>query len=187
MIVRTLTVLATLAVVAACQGESKQDAAQAGTDHADVAVDMAAGDRPPAAAVKGTFEPVPVAPVAGTRRAPCSIDVINGEPAAGRTVDVVGPELKVGGWIAAPNLKVPANFALLLSGEQTYRMAGRTGFARPDVARALRANGLAHAGFNARGNLEQVAPGTYEVSLVQEFEGRTVRCDNGARVTIARE
>jgi hypothetical protein len=97
-----------------------------------------------------------------------------------------GGELLVGGWVATPDMRAPQRFMLVLEGGRAYQAPAATGVARPDVARVLKAESLANAGFNARVGLQGVAPGEYALSLVHEFEGTTVRCRTAAKIVVSK-
>ncbi|HJW46451.1 MAG TPA: hypothetical protein VJ484_08170 [Lysobacter sp.] len=135
--------------------------------------------------VQPAFVSVDAASVAGTARAPCSIDKISGRLARGRTVTLkAGTDAVFNGWVADPAKQVPAEFNVVLSGATTYSAVASAGQPRPDVARSLRADTLQNAGFNSRLTLAGVAPGEYAVSLVHRAGDKVVRCDTKTLLTV---
>lgn len=133
----------------------------------------------------GVFQAVPQDAISGdSRTAPCSVDKVNGQQVSDLDIMIEERELIVGGWVSSPNLQAPGEFSVILQGAGSYMVAGVAGVPRPDLPRVLKADGLAQAGFNARGSLELVPAGDYAIVLEHDFGGATVRCETKARISI---
>lgn len=116
----------------------------------------------------------------------CAIDSINTQAAAGATIKVQqGDDVRFVGWVSDAARAVPASFRIVLSGESAYAIEATAGGSRPDVARVLKAPGLARAGFGVVGKLGKVAAGEYAIALtVDGVDGRQV-CSTRTRLVVA--
>lgn len=124
--------------------------------------------------------------MAGAARTACSIDKINDKLAAGAKLDVQqGSDVRFVGWISDSARNVPASFRIVLSGKSTYAVEASAGISRPDVVRALKAEGLAQAGFEVIGNLGEVPAGEYAVVLAVDGAGGREVCPTRTRVAVA--
>lgn len=116
----------------------------------------------------------------------CSIDKINGKPASAQPVPVtIGGAVEFRGWVANPQKQAPPSFAVILSnGDKAYALRGETGLARPDVAKALGASELATAGYAVSAKLDNMEPGVYQASLVQDTNNTVSRCATKIRISV---
>jgi hypothetical protein len=106
---------------------------------------------------------MPVNAIAGGS---CSLDAVNGAPAADAAV-ASGSDVMFGGWMADAGKHVPKDAIFVLAGEQgSYSMPVTAGVDRPDVAAALGSDALKSSGFNLLARLTNVVPGDYKPQIV---------------------
>lgn len=111
----------------------------------------------PFAAFNGT---VPVT----VTNAQCSLDSINGQPAANASPAAAGSTITFSGWAGNGEGHPAANFVLLLKGvQQSYSVPLSFNFARPDVAKALKSPAMVQSGFNVDAKLSAVIRGKYAI------------------------
>lgn len=139
----------------------------------------------PAQAGIAPLDAAKLADVAPTRT-PCQLDFIAKQSVASQPAKVmVGDKVLFQGWISNPSLQPPDQFAIVLAGQETYAFRGTAGGERPDVAKILKAEGLAKAGFNVEVKFDGVAPGEYAVSFIQEDNGHTIQCLTSAKAIVS--
>ena len=118
-------------------------------------------------------------------KAPCSLDLIAGKSVVPGPVSIAdGSDILFQGWISNPELQSPGTIAVILSGERAYAIRGRAGGDRPDVAKILKADGLAKSGYNVNTKLVGVSPGEYSISLIQDWNGTTIQCPTKAKIIV---
>lgn len=123
-------------------------------------VPPAAGD---SATKPVTYTPAAQPPAPGGN---CALDAIAGAPPAGAKVKL-GTAPVFAGWLGNADQLVPEQAQLILTGsDSAYAFDIRAGDARPDVATALSAPGLAASGYNSQLAFEGVTPGSYALSIV---------------------
>ena len=111
----------------------------------------------------------------------CELDAINGIPKAGATVKA-GTEAMFGGWIGDDTNQVPSVARLVFKGaDKAYTAPLVAGVERADVAKALGAESMKQAGYNVLVKLD-VAPGTYELSIVHGADAAAASCALGSVV-----
>jgi ABC-type transport system substrate-binding protein len=111
----------------------------------------------------------------------CELDAINGIPKAGATVKA-GTEAMFGGWIGDDANQVPSVARLVFKGaDKAYTAPLVAGVERQDVAKALGAESMKQAGYNVLVKLD-VAPGTYELSIVHGADAAAASCALGSVV-----
>lgn len=184
--INKLALVAVVVMVASCD-TSKDATNEMPREQEDAESTREVPEQSPAAdaGASGVFEVVPQDAISGdSRTAPCSVDKVNGQQVSDLDIVIEVRELIVGGWVSSPNQNAPEEFSVILQGVGSYMVAGVTGVPRPDLPRVLKAEGLAQAGFNARGSLELVPAGDYAIVLEHDFEGATVRCETKARISI---
>lgn len=119
-------------------------------------------------------------------KAPCQLDFVAKQSVATQPANVkVGQQVVFQGWIGNPSLQAPDAFAIVLSGAQAYAIRGNAGADRPDVAKVLKAEGLAKSGYNVGVKLDGVVPGEYAISFIQEAGAGTIQCLSTAKVVVA--
>lgn len=192
----TYKIVAGVLLVASLAACNKQNA----TDKPDVVAaapeDIDAVTGAPPAPIAGTSGMVPQAAglavfdLAALRAAKpaqmaCSIDKVNGKPVTAEPVSIaVGGDVEFRGWVANPQKQAPPAFALVLgNGDKAYALRGETGLSRPDVAKALGASELATAGYTVSAKLENIEPGLYQVSLVQDTNNTVSRCATRVKIS----
>ena len=174
-LVKISLVAIALSTVASC---AKTDTAEADSRTSTAPVEVAPAE---SVALESTAVSSPVAlvdydasaglPTGGS----CAIDAINGGPAAGASVKV-GSDVQFGGWIADAGNRVPTEARLILKASQNaYSAPLVAGGERPDVAAALGAEPLALSGYNVLAKMD-VAPGTYELSIVHGVADAATSC-----------
>ncbi|QBB71834.1 hypothetical protein ELE36_16545 [Pseudolysobacter antarcticus] len=67
----------------------------------------------------------------------------------------------VRGWASTSGKKMPTQFTIVLTAQQAYGFAGKTGEPRPDVAQALGSADLANSGYNFAVDFSNIPTGTY--------------------------
>lgn len=171
-----------LTLIAGCQEQSALEDNAATVAPAETAATPVV---PPPAGTVPRFTELDDVVLEVAQKAHCSIDRIGGaSPASGAVTLSPGQTVVFSGWIAGPGNQVPAAFKVVLQGNVTLGVDATAGAGRPDVARVLKDESLANAGFNARADLGAIPEGEYNVSLV--IPGETVaRCDTLAKVVIA--
>lgn len=103
----------------------------------------------------------------------CSLDAVNGlPPANGQLRAQFGASTTFEGWIATPKLDAPERMTLFLDGSEDFKIDGKTGVQRTDVADALGKQAL-KAGFEISLVKLRAPPGNYVV-LVGQGEGATI-------------
>jgi ABC-type transport system substrate-binding protein len=111
----------------------------------------------------------------------CELDAINGIPKAGATVKA-GTEAMFGGWVGDDTNQVPSVARLVFKGaDKAYTAPLVAGVEREDVAKALGAESMKQAGYNVLVKLD-VAPGTYELSIVHGADAAAASCALGSVV-----
>lgn len=140
---------------------------------------------PSAKAPLSLFAPTEALPT-GATKVVCAIDRVNGQLAAGATVTVTQRgAIRIVGWTSDAQRSVPAAFRVLLVGNDTHGVGATAGLARADVARSLRAEGLANAGFDVTAALGDVPPGEYAVALAAEGAAGPEVCPTRTRIVVA--
>lgn len=115
----------------------------------------------------------------------CHFDSVNDKPGEGTVAHVVkqsGPVLNVVGWgaisakngIAASDIAVALNSKAIL-GLRLFAMATRG--KRPDVAEYFNSPLSVDSGFSVSINLSDVPVGNYELELIQNRDGKTLKCN----------
>lgn len=123
---------------------------------------------------------------AGATKVACAIDKVNAQLAARAEINVQqGGDVRFVGWVSNAAKNVPAGFRIVLSDKSSsYAMEAAAGINRPDVARVMKADGLAQAGFNVVGNLGEVPVGEYAVLLTSDVAGRREVCATRTRLLV---
>jgi hypothetical protein len=168
-----------LVVVAACE---KQEAPVADTAPAEApAVQVAApGPADSGPVVISEYDAATPAAEGGH----CQLDAINGGAPAGASAKP-GSDIVFSGWVADAGNQVPAEARLVLKGaEKAYSAPLTAGVERPDVATTLAADTLKFSGYNLATKLD-VAPGSYELSIVHGHAGSEASCTLNASLTVA--
>jgi len=83
----------------------------------------------------------------------------------------------VRGWSSTSNKHSPAQFSIVLTAQQAYGFAGKTGEPRPDVAQTLGSADLANAGFNFAADFSNIPPGTYHAFALTSSPTGTEICN----------
>lgn len=119
----------------------------------------------------------------------CAVDRINDQKAVGQVIALTGADrIKVGGWALTPDKRSPASVAVVLQGgDKAYALRAAAGRLRADVARAMKSDKAARAGYSAESNLQGVAPSEYAVSILQDTGGAPTICASGLKVEVAGE
>lgn len=117
----------------------------------------------------------------------CSIDLVNdsGELIVTTKGDAV---LKVAGW-AVDNLSKQAPDTIEINlvssgGVVTGFMEGKLTIPRPDVNIALNVPSISNAGFGLSAQLHSLAPGLYEIQILQHFIDRILVCKSAKRINV---
>lgn len=178
--------LGTLFVLAlpACNrdAEPNQAPAAAAPEPADIVV---APSLVPAAAGITTLDAQQLSTIT-TTKAPCQLDFVAKQAVAAQPATLtVGQKAVFQGWIGNPGLQPPDAFAIVLDGAQSYAFRGTAGADRPDVAKVLKADGMAKSGYNVEVKLDGVEPGEYGVSFIQDTSSGTIRCLTPAKVVLS--
>jgi hypothetical protein len=175
--IRTLFLLGTLSLLAACDMSSEKAGAPA----------VPAINAPHApAADAGTTDSAPAVVTEYTGTAPakhhsnCSIDAINGRPATDFNTDAsTGATFE--GW-AVNNAIMPANaIRIVLIGDKSYSVEGTTGVDRADVAAAV-GKGAETSGFRIVVPVLEIPRGNYSARI--EGADGSFSCETRARVVV---
>lgn len=193
----TYRIVAGVLLVASLAACNKQNATDKPEVVAAAPEDIDAVTGAPPAPIAGTSGMIPQAPglavfdLAALRAAKpaqmsCSIDKVNGKPGSAQPVAIaVGGDVEFRGWVTNPQKQAPPSFALVLAnGDKAYALRGETGLARPDVAKALGASELATAGYAVSAKLDNIEPGVYLVSLVQDTNSTVSRCATKVKLSV---
>lgn len=193
----TYKIVAGVLLVASLAACNKQDATDKPEVVAAAPEDIDAVTGAPPAPIAGTSGMVPQTPglavfdLAALRatkpaRMSCSIDKVNGKPGSAQPVPVViGGDVEFRGWVTNPQKQTPPSFAVILSnGDKAYALRAETGLARPDVAKALGTSELANAGYAISAKLDNIEPGLYQVSLLQDTNSTVSRCTTKIKLSI---
>lgn len=122
-------------------------------------------------------------PVNSTNRQ-CSLDIIDGQPAANAGPVASGSTVIFGGWAGNGSGQAASGSILVFKGAQrTYFVSLATGVPRPDVAKALNSAGMAKAGFNLSAGMAGVRAGTYSL-FVADPADPTMDCDLHRTLTV---
>ena len=177
--IRTLVLLGTLSLLAACDTAAENAGAP-------VPPAPSASAPAPAPAAAGTTEPAPavVAEYFGTAPATqhsnCSIDAINGRPATDFDTDAA-TSATFEGWAVNTEL-MPANaIRILLIGDKSYVVEGTTGLDRPDVAAGV-GKGAEASGFRVAVPVLEIPRGTYSARI--EGADGSFSCETRARIVV---
>lgn len=175
--IRTLFLLGTLSLLAACDMASDKAGAQA--------LPAPDASNPPVAAA-GTTDTAPAVVAEYTVTAPatqhsnCAIDAINGRPATDFATDA-GTGATFEGW-ALNTALLPANgIRIVLIGDNTYAVEGSTGLDRPDVA-AVVGKGAETSGFRIAVSALEIPRGTYSARI--EGADGSFSCGTQARLVV---
>lgn len=197
MIARNLIVLACLAV-SACGGQQASSASSDESTEPVAITTTASVAEPVSVPVAETFESSadeqgwfslalggPVTALKANHR--CTIERINGQkPLKG--VMVVVPQrsaVEFNGWVASKNMSTPERFLIALSQQdEVYAINAVAGRQRPDVVKALKAEGLV-PGFQSKSTLQGVPEGEYSIALLQYENGEYSLCRNAAHLKVA--
>lgn len=121
----------------------------------------------------------------------CAIDEINNialSDASSPSVTIkTGQSLTAGGWAVTNALEAPAKLTLLLTkidSAETYGIEGKTGVARPDVAKAMNSDAASTSGFNIAGSLGSTPAGQYKISLLTDTADKFELCGTKREITI---
>lgn len=119
----------------------------------------------------------------------CAVDRVNDQKAAGQAIALTGADrIKVGGWALTPDKRSPASVAVVLQGgDKAYALRANAGRLRADVARAVKSDKAARAGYSAESDLQGVAPGEYAMSVLQDTGGVPTICASGVKVAVTGE
>ena len=83
----------------------------------------------------------------------------------------------LGGWQSTSEKQAPAQFTLVLKGEQTYGFAVKTGGARPDVAKVLSIPALTNSGYTFTADFSNIPPGKYEAMTLTKVTAGGEMCN----------
>jgi hypothetical protein len=117
----------------------------------------------------------------------CSADSVNesGEPVVTMKGNGI---LRVAGWAADKLSKqAPDTITVNLvspSGVVSKVVEGKPTVPRPDVKVALNAPAIGIVGFGFSGKIESLAPGVYEIQLLQNFPDRILVCKSAKSIRI---
>lgn len=117
----------------------------------------------------------------------CSVDIVN--DSVDSVVAMKGNGLlKVVGW-AADNLSKQAPDTITVnlvspSGVVSKLVEGKPTVPRPDVKAVLKAPSIGDVGFGLSGKLESLAPGTYQIQLLQDFPDRILVCKSAKTIRV---
>lgn len=167
-----------LGLCVGCGKTNAPDAASAPPAPSEVSAPAAAAPAvAPVAVALAEYDVSTLVPAGGH----CELDAINGIPKAGATVKA-GTEAMFGGWIGDDTNQVPSVARLVFKGaDKAYTAPLVAGVERADVAKALGAESMKQAGYNVLVKLD-VAPGTYELSIVHGADAAAASCALGSVV-----
>jgi hypothetical protein len=83
----------------------------------------------------------------------------------------------VRGWAATSSKHLPTQFTIVLTAQQAYGFAGKTGEPRPDVAQALGSADLANSGYNFAVDFSNIPTGTYHAFALTSSATGTEICN----------
>lgn len=120
----------------------------------------------------------------------CAVDAINGQKsrkAAVQKISVAGSDrIKFSGWGLSPDNRSPALLAVVLQGSgKAYALRADGGQKRVDVARAMKSAEAGRAGYSVESDLQDVLPGEYAVSILQDTGGVPTVCASRFKVVVA--
>lgn len=122
-------------------------------------------------------------PVNSTNRQ-CSLDIIDGQPAANVGPVASGSTVIFGGWAGNGSGQATSGSILVFkSAQHAYSVSLATGVPRSDVAKALNSAGMAKAGFNLSAEMAGVHAGTYSLFVVDPADPAT-DCDLHRTLTV---
>lgn len=114
----------------------------------------------------------------------CSLDAINGQPAATAKPVFRSRGVTFGGWMGNGRGHFVAKGLLILKGaDHSYAVPFATGTSRPDVAKAWNSEAMARSGYNLTATLDGVTTGTYSL-LVADFADPAIWCDLHRTLTV---
>ena len=115
----------------------------------------------------------------------CSIDAVNSLLASnGAFAASAAQPMMMDGWLATPELTLPGDFIIVLTGDKSYAISASTGIARDDVSRAYSAPTLQTSGFHVEVAAGSIEPGDYQITLLQTTGDKRVACDSPNRVRV---
>lgn len=122
-----------------------------------------------------------------TPKSICSIDAVNNSAESIVTMKNKGT-LIVAGW-AADNISKLAPDSVTINlvssaGVVSKIVDGKTTVARPDVKQAINAPTTVNFGFGLSAQLEPLAPGIYEIQLLQHFPDSVLVCKTPKSIKI---
>lgn len=179
-----VAVVLTMTSLVACQKQRAPEDGIAPESSPALATPAEKSAAQPAVAAVSELSAFDGATLEGAARANCSIDKIGSAAiASGPVTLAAGQTVVFSGWIAGPGNRVPEGFKIVLKGKDLHSANAAAGASRPDVARVLKSESLANAGFNTRINLGALPEGEYGVELV--IPGETIaNCDTPAKIVI---
>lgn len=120
----------------------------------------------------------------GSTPAICALDTIDGVPIKSPENIELNHSFTMEGWVATSDKRAPAEFTIVLKGNDSYGAEAHTGVVRPDVEKAFDSSEVFRGGFVAESALSGVPGGTYEVDVVVRNKATSEWCDTGRKFVI---